>query len=60
MAAIIDNILILLARVTSHRIWYRWPFPISDAILLGLRGILRRNNLVDTEIAPAQDRKSVV
>ncbi|WP_448951299.1 peroxidase family protein [Labrys neptuniae] len=54
MAAIIDNILILLARVTSHRIWYRWPFPISDAILLGLRGILRRNNLVDTEIAPAQ------
>lgn len=55
MSAIVDNTLILLARVTSRlKIWYLWPFPLSDAILLGLRGILRRNNLFDTETAPAQ------
>ena len=55
MTEIVDRLLILLARVTSRfRIWYRWPFPVSVAIMLGSRGILRQNNLFDTETAPAR------
>ncbi|QEN87568.1 peroxidase [Labrys sp. KNU-23] len=55
MTGIVDRLLILLARVTSRfRIWYRWPFPVSVAIMLGSRGILRQNNLFDTETAPAR------
>ncbi|MGJ4854584.1 peroxidase family protein [Labrys sp. La1] len=55
MTGIVDRLLILLARGTSRfRIWYRWPFPVSVAIMLGSRGILRQNNLFDTETAPAR------
>lgn len=53
MAGIVDRLLMLLARITRRRAWYRWPFPISVAIMLGSRGILRQNNLFDTETAPA-------
>jgi hypothetical protein len=53
MAGIVDRFLIVLARTTSRiAVWYRWPFPLSVAIVLGSRGILRENNLFDTEVAP--------
>ncbi|GLS22523.1 putative peroxidase [Labrys miyagiensis] len=53
MGDIVDRILIVLARVTSKfAVWYRWPFPVSDAIIIGHRAILRQNNLYDTEVSP--------
>jgi hypothetical protein len=53
MAAIVDRFLAVLARVTRQlAVWYRRPFPVSVAIILGSRGVLRENDLFNTEVAP--------
>jgi hypothetical protein len=53
MGGIVDRFLAVLARITSQlAVWYRWPFPVSVAIILGSRGIMRENNLFNTEVAP--------
>ncbi len=36
-------------RLSRINVWYRWPFPISLLLLPGLREIMRRNNLFDTQ-----------
>src|SRR6476646_4546211 len=33
-------------------VWYRWPFPLAMAALLGQRANMREHNLFDTETAP--------
>jgi Animal haem peroxidase len=53
MGDIVDRFLVVLTRVTNRiAVWYRWPFPLSVAIMLGHRGILREKNLYDTEVEP--------
>ncbi|TCL75688.1 peroxidase family protein [Rhizobium sp. BK251] len=53
MEFLLDKLLSGLARVTSRfAVWYRWPFPVSIAIVLGHRVNMRRANLTDTEVAP--------
>lgn len=48
-----DRILGALARRASGlRVWYRWPFFIALAMILGHRVNLRRWNLTDTQTVP--------
>lgn len=48
-----ERLLGRFARATSaRRVWYRWPFPIAMASLVGLRSTMRERNLFDCETAP--------
>ena len=42
----------LARRTETHRVWFRWPFTVALAIILGHRENLRRDNLTDTETTP--------
>lgn len=43
----------LFARLTEpFRVWFKWPFVIALVSILGNRGNLRANNLIDTETDP--------
>lgn len=51
-SAWLDALLGGLARASARvAVWYRWPFPLSLAIIVGHRTNLRRGNLTDTETA---------
>ncbi|MCV0424124.1 MAG: peroxidase [Roseibium sp.] len=42
-----------LARLTEpYIVWFKWPFVLALAIVVGNRGNLRANNLIDTETDP--------
>ena len=42
----------LARRTEPSRVWFRWPFTVAIAIILGHRDNLREKNLTDTETAP--------
>jgi hypothetical protein len=39
-------------RTEPHRVWFRWPFTLAIALILGHRENLRKDNLTDTETSP--------
>ena len=54
MSGAIDRVLGFFARASSRIAeWHRWPFPLSVAIVIGLRANMRKHNLSDTEVAPS-------
>jgi len=55
--ALVDRALAAVARVTGFFApWHKWPFIIAVAALAGIRVILRRSNLFDTDKAPSQPK----
>ncbi|MDQ4129624.1 MAG: heme peroxidase [Actinomycetota bacterium] len=49
-----------LAQLADHKVgWHRLPKPLGLAVLVGARNILRRENLYDTNAAPAVDTPPV-
>ena len=44
----------LARRTEPSRVWFRWPFTVAIAIILGHRDNLREKNLTDTETDPPE------